>query len=87
MELSFYVGVPSWGAPSTHLTIFFENPQPKLMPPMEHPHLQPPPLKNEAPPSRKQKTTLPPPPSLKHETPFHEMISRNNTINNNFESS
>ena len=66
---------------------FFRKPPAKTNAPYGAPPLQLPPLKNEAPPSRKQKTTLPPPPSLKHETPFHEMISRNNTINNNFESS
>ena len=67
---------------------FFRKPPAKTNAPYgAPPPLQPPPLKNEAPPSRKQKTILPPPPSLKHETPFHEMISRNNTINNNFESS
>ena len=46
------------------------------MPPKGHP-----PLKNEVPPSEKQ---IPP---LKCEAPFHEMIPRKNTINNNLKSS
>ena len=43
-----------------------------------------PPLKNEAPSPLKNE---PLPPRLKRETPFHEMIPRKTTINNNLKSS
>ena len=56
-----------------HLMIFFENPPTKT---------DALPLKNEPLPSEKE-TPLP----LKHETSFHEMIPRKNTINNILESS
>ena len=46
------------------------------------PHMEHPPLLND-PPIWKTK----PPPSLKHETPFHEMLPRKSTINNNLKSS
>ena len=42
------------------------------------------PLKNEAPPHLKNN---PPPPPLKREAPFHEMIPRKSTTNNNLKSS
>ena len=72
------VGV-AWGT-LPHPTIFFEPPPPsKLMPPMGHP---PPHLKMKLSPSEKQ-----PPPPLKCEVPFHEMIPRKSTLNNNLKSS
>ena len=50
-----------------------------------------PPLKNEAPSPLKNNPLplppTPPPPRLKRETPFHEMIPRKTTINNNLKSS
>ena len=45
------------------------------------PIVEHPPLKNEGLPSEKQT------PPLKREVPFHEMIPRKNTINNNLKSS
>ena len=62
---------------------FFENPPTKTdVPPMGHPlHLKMKPpldLRNKPP---------PPPPSLKHETPVHEMIPRKSTVNNNLKPS
>ena len=57
---------------------FFQPPPPTKT---NAPHGVPPPLKNEAPPSEKQ------PLPLKHETPFHKMIPRKSTINNNLNSS
>ena len=42
----------------------------------------PAPLKNEAPSSEKRTASL-----LKHVAPFHEMIPRKSTINNNLKSS
>ena len=42
------------------------------------------PLKNEPPPQSEKQTPLPP---LKREAPFHEMIPRKSTINNNLKSS
>ena len=50
------------------------------MPPMGHP--LPPHLKMKLSPSEKQ-----PPPPLKCEVPFHEMIPRKSTLNNNLKSS
>ena len=60
--------------------MFFEPPpHQNRCSPFEHP---PPRLKKEAPPSEKQ-----PPPPLKREAPFHVMIPRKSTINNNLKSS
>ena len=56
-------------------SIYFSNPPPP-------PWGTPTPLKNE-PPHLKNN----PSPPLKHETPFHEMIPRKSTINNNLKSS
>ena len=67
------------GAPPPHPTIFFET-LPNQNPPWGTPL-----LKNEAPPSEKQTSPPPPRPSpLKCEAPFHEMIPRKSTTNNNF---
>ena len=65
--------------PPPILLIFSKTPPTKTdVPHMEHaPHLK------MTPQSEKQ----PPPPSLKHETPFHEMLPRKSTINNNLKSS
>ena len=70
-----------WGghgrAPLTILRFFEPPPPSKPMPPMGHtPH-----LKMKLPLSEKQ--TLP----LKREAPFHKMIPRKSTINNNLKSS
>ena len=60
------------GGCTPYLTIFFKDPPSHQN---QCPLMEHPPLlKNEAPP-------------LKHEKPFHEMILRKNTINNNLESS
>ena len=69
----------AWAAPPPPILRFFRNPPPiKIDAPPNGAH---PPLKNEAP-SEKQ-----PPPPLKREAPFHEMIIRKSTINNNLNSS
>ena len=60
---------------------FFENRPIKTDAPPNGVH---PPLKNEAP---DLKNTSPPPPPLKRKAPFHEMIPRKSTINNNLKSS
>ena len=73
-------GIGGWGAPIPHPTIFFETPPSKAMPPMGCI----PPLKYEAPPPSEKQTPTPPP--LKSEAPFHKMILRKSTINNNLES-
>ena len=69
-------GEGAWGAPPPPFYNFFQTalPPSKLMPlPMGHtPHLKMKPLPYE-------KQT----PPLKHEAPFHEMIPRKSTINNN----
>ena len=59
---------------------FFETPPPTKTNP---PHGVSPHLKMKPPPPPSEKQTLP----LKHETPFHEMIPRKSTINNNLISS
>ena len=69
----------AWGAPPAHPTIFLETPSPIKTdaPPWGvTPH-----LKMKPPPSEKQT------PPLKREAPFHEMIPRKSTINNNLKSS
>ena len=63
----------TWGAPTPILWFFSKTLLPKPMPP----HLK-------MNPSHLKKKT---PPPLKHETSFHEMIPRKNTINNILESS
>ena len=70
----------SGGGPTPILQVFLKNspPEPMLSP------WGTPPLKNEA---HHLKNTPPPPPQLKHETPFHEMIPRKSTIDNNLKSS
>ena len=74
-----YTGFPIVGEGGAPHPTFFSNPPPpsKPMPPMGHPS-----FKNEGPPSEK---TIPLP--LKREAPFHEMIPRKGTINNNLKSS
>ena len=69
------VGEHAGGTPPTSY-IFFRKPPPapKPMPPHRAPSPPPSDLKMK-------------PPLLKYETPFHEMIPRKNTINNNLESS
>ena len=74
----------SWGArgeeggtPSPSYNFFQKPPIRTDAPPMGHTHhlkMKPPHLKNK-------------PPSLKCEAPFHEMIPRKSTINNNLKSS
>ena len=76
-------GFPTMGGghPPPPSNDFFWKPPSKLMPPMGYP-----PYKNEDAPIWK---TTPPPshPPLKHEVPFHEIIPRKGTVNNNLKSS
>ena len=69
----------AWGGASSILRFFLKPPPPTKTDafPWGTPH-----LKIKPHPSEKQ-----PPPQLKHETPFHEMIPRKSTINNNLKSS
>ena len=65
----------AWGHPPSYW--FFRKPPTKTNAPSG---VTTPPLKNEVLPSEKET------PSLKDETPFHEMIPRRSIINNNLES-
>ena len=71
--------VAGHGGHPPHLTIFFRKPpHQNRCPPMGHPlHLK---IKSP-PPSEKQ------PPPLKRQVPFHEVIPRKSTINDNLKSS
>ena len=71
------------GAPPIQ-RFFFEKPHQNQCPPMGH---QPPPHLKMKPPLSEKQPLPPPSPLLKREVPFHEMIPRKSTINNNLKSS
>ena len=83
----YFTGFPifrgAWQAPPSSYNFFLKLPSIKT----DYPHEGAPPLKNEAPHLKNNTPPPPPSPPLKHEAPFHEMIPRKSTINNNLKSS